>query len=170
VAAVTRPIAGYRLWIFDADGTLRRTTVPGQPCPRAQHEWVLLPGVRDLLQAVRWDGPGEPRLGIASNQDQVGAGLIPATMARQLLRELARSAAGVDLPEPAIQLCPHALGVACQCRKPRPGMLQRIMGYYGIGPGATVFVGDNESDRAAARAAAVAFIEARDLFGWSQSA
>jgi D-glycero-D-manno-heptose 1,7-bisphosphate phosphatase len=91
-------------------------------------------------------------------------------MARQLLRELARSAAGVDLPEPAIQLCPHALGVACECRKPRPGMLQRIMGYYGIGPGATVFVGDNESDRAAARAAAVAFIEARDLFGWSQSA
>ena len=32
-----------RLVVFDADGTLRRTTVPGQPCPRASDQWELLP-------------------------------------------------------------------------------------------------------------------------------
>jgi D-glycero-D-manno-heptose 1,7-bisphosphate phosphatase len=170
VAVVTRALPRYGLWIFDADGTLRRTTVPGQPCPRSQHEWVLLPGVREVLHAVRWGAPGQPRLGIASNQDQVGAGLIPEGVARCLLRSLARAAAGVDLPEPAIQFCPHALGVTCECRKPLPGMLQRIMTYYDIGPAATLFVGDTEDDRATAQAAGTAFLEPGELFGWSQSA
>jgi D-glycero-D-manno-heptose 1,7-bisphosphate phosphatase len=76
----------------------------------------------------------------------------------------------VTLPEPAIQLCPHALGVACDCRKPRPAMLQRIMACYDLAAAETVFVGDSEADRAAAAEAGVRFLEARELFGWAQSA
>jgi D-glycero-D-manno-heptose 1,7-bisphosphate phosphatase len=167
---VSGELADYRLWIFDADDTLRRTTVPGQPCPRSHSEWDLLPGVREALGAVDWSAPAGLRLGIASNQDQVGAGMFALKTARVLLRDLAREAAGVTLPEPAIQLCPHALGVACECRKPQPAMLQRIMAYYGIGAEETVFVGDSEADRAAAAAADVHFLEARELFGWAQSA
>jgi D-glycero-D-manno-heptose 1,7-bisphosphate phosphatase len=117
-----------------------------------------------------WSEPAGPRLGIASNQDQVGAGLFALETARALLRDLVREAAGVTLPEPAIQLCPHALGVACDCRKPHPAMLQRIMAYYRIGTEETVFVGDREADRAAAAAAGVHYLEARELFGWAQSA
>jgi D-glycero-D-manno-heptose 1,7-bisphosphate phosphatase len=162
--------AGFRLWIFDADDTLRRTTVPGQPCPRSHSEWELLPGVREALGAMAWSAPAGPRLGIASNQDQIGAGMLALETARALLRDLAREAAGVILPEPAIQLCPHALGVACDCRKPRPAMLQRIMACYGIGAEETVFVGDSEADRVAAAEAGVHFLEARELFGWAQSA
>src|SRR5689334_11626787 len=36
-----------RLFIFDADDTLRHTLVPGQPSPRAADEWELLPGVAE---------------------------------------------------------------------------------------------------------------------------
>jgi D-glycero-D-manno-heptose 1,7-bisphosphate phosphatase len=167
---VSDRFAGFRLWIFDADDTLRRTTVPGQPCPRSRDEWELLPGVREALGAVDWNAPAGPRLGIASNQDQIGAGIFALETARALLRDLARAAAGVTLPEPAIQLCPHALGVACDCRKPRPAMLQRIMACYDIAAAETVFVGDSEADRAAAAEAGVQFLEARELFGWAQSA
>ena len=39
----------YELIVFDADGTLRRTVVPDQPCPRAAGEWILMPGVREVL-------------------------------------------------------------------------------------------------------------------------
>jgi D-glycero-D-manno-heptose 1,7-bisphosphate phosphatase len=165
-----RVLAGRGLCIFDADDTLRRTTVSGQPCPRGPDEWDLLPGVRDLLGAIRWNAPGEPKLGLASNQDQVGAGLISERTARDLLRALAAEAAGVIPPDPAIQMCPHALGVPCDCRKPRPGMLLRIMAYYGMGAEATVFVGDSAVDRDAAAGAGVEFIEAAELFGWRQSA
>jgi D-glycero-D-manno-heptose 1,7-bisphosphate phosphatase len=167
---VSGRFADFRLWIFDADDTLRRTTVPGQPCPRSRGEWELLPGVGQALGAVAWSAPEGPRLGIASNQDQIGAGMFALETARGLLRDLAREAAGVTLPESAIQLCPHALGVACDCRKPRPAMLQRIMACYGIGAEETVFVGDSEVDRGAAAEAGVHFLEARELFGWAQSA
>jgi D-glycero-D-manno-heptose 1,7-bisphosphate phosphatase len=109
-------------------------------------------------------------LGLASNQDQVGAGLIPLGVARGLLRALALEVAGVRLPDAALQLCPHALGVPCDCRKPRPGMLRRLMAYYDARPDDTVFVGDSAADRGAAAAAGVAFIEASALFGWAQPA
>jgi D-glycero-D-manno-heptose 1,7-bisphosphate phosphatase len=160
----------YRLWMFDADGTLRRTTVPGQPCPRADGEWEALPGVRDVLTSVAWNRAGTPHLGLASNQDQVGAGLIPFQVARGLLRALALEVAGVHLPDAALQICPHALGVHCQCRKPRPGMLRALMAHYDVPAGEAVFVGDSAVDRGAAKAAGVAFVDAAVLFGWTQSA
>jgi D-glycero-D-manno-heptose 1,7-bisphosphate phosphatase len=169
VAKLTGTAARYRLWIFDADGTLRRTTIPGQPCPRRSGEWELLPGVRRALQAVPWNSSGGPWIGVASNQDQVGAGLIPLGTARRLLRDLMLEAVGVSLPPAAIQLCPHALGVPCRCRKPGPAMIERIQAHYGISAEDTVLVGDQSSDRDAAAAAGVAFIEAGELFGWAQS-
>jgi len=170
VAELTGAGARYRLWIFDADGTLRRTTIPGQPCPRHSDEWELLPGVRRTLQATPWNCGGGPWIGVASNQDQVGAGLIPLVTARRLLHDLMLDAAGVSLPAPAIQLCPHALGVPCRCRKPGTAMIERIQAHYGISAEDTVLVGDQASDRHAAAAAGVAFIEACELFGWAQSA
>lgn len=164
------PLAGYRLCIFDADDTLRRTTVPGQPCPRGPGEWELLPGVRERLAPLPWQRDGGPYFGLASNQDQIGAGLFTRRIARDLLRDLARAAIGQAPPDPALQLCPHRLGVACDCRKPGPRMLVRIMAFYGVRPGDTVFVGDSEADRAAAAAAGVRFLDARELFGWGQQA
>jgi D-glycero-D-manno-heptose 1,7-bisphosphate phosphatase len=159
----------YRLFIFDADDTLRRTTVPGQPCPRRQDQWILLPGVRRKLADVRWNQRGYPVLGIASNQDQVGYGHLSFETARGLLRDLARSAARVEPPDAALQLCPHTLELDCGCRKPAPGMLLAIMTHYGMGPQQTVFVGDQAVDRAAAARAGCAFIWAAEFFDWSQS-
>jgi D-glycero-D-manno-heptose 1,7-bisphosphate phosphatase len=169
VAELTAWLARYRLWIFDADGTLRRTTVPGQPCPRRSEEWELLPGVRRTLEGVSWNSAGGPWIGVASNQDQVGAGLILLTTARQLLHDLIMAAAGVRLSAAATQLCPHALGVTCRCRKPGPGMIERIVAHYGIRTEETVMVGDQPIDRIAAAAASVGFIEASELFGWPQA-
>ena len=154
----------YKLFIFDADDTLRTTIVPGQPCPRARDEWVLLPGVRETLSPVQWNHQGGPLLGIASNQDQVGYGHLTLDTARELLRDLARTAAGIRLPDPALQLCPHRLDVNCSCRKPRPGMLNAIMEYYRARPEETLFVGNHEADRQAAAEAKTAFVWAQDFF------
>jgi hypothetical protein len=79
-----------RLYVFDADGTLRRTRVPGQPCPRSPEEWELLPDVVARLAAIPFEDGIE--LGIASNQDQVAYGHLSAAMARALLAELADQA------------------------------------------------------------------------------
>jgi D-glycero-D-manno-heptose 1,7-bisphosphate phosphatase len=158
-------LAQYRLFIFDADDTLRRTTSPGKPCPHGPDEWVLMPGVREVLGRIRWDLGGGPRLGIASNQDQVAYGHLTLTMARDLLRDLACSAANFEPPSAALQLCPHTVETGCECRKPRPGMLRAIMGHYGIRPTDTLFVGNHDVDREAAERAATAFMWSADFFG-----
>jgi histidinol phosphatase-like enzyme len=58
--------APIRLYVFDADGTLRRTTVPGLPCPNRPGEWELIPGVRERLARIGW-GQGGARFGVATN-------------------------------------------------------------------------------------------------------
>jgi D-glycero-D-manno-heptose 1,7-bisphosphate phosphatase len=166
--ADSRLPGGYRLFIFDADDTLRRTTVPGKPCPHRPDEWTLMPGVREMLGEVSWEEPGAPRLGVASNQDQVAYGHLSLTMARELLRDLIRSAAGFVPADAALQLCPHPLEATCGCRKPMPGMLLAIMHHYGIAPEDTLFVGNHEMDREAAVRARTAFRWAQDFFAQTQ--
>jgi D-glycero-D-manno-heptose 1,7-bisphosphate phosphatase len=66
-----------------------------------------------------------------------------------------------------IQLCTCSAAVDCLCRKPQPGMLLNIMKHFGTAPEQTLYVGDLEVDREAARRAGVAFKWAWDFFGWS---
>jgi HAD superfamily hydrolase (TIGR01662 family) len=159
-----RPAAAHwDLLIFDADDTLRRTTVPGRPCPYAPGEWKLLPQVRRRFRGLLAAEPGL-RLGIASNQDRVGYGRIAEDTARTLLHDLARASFGRELPPDAVQLCPHVPAAGCRCRKPGGAMLERIMTYYGISPERTLFVGDAETDRGAAQQAGTAFMPAAAFF------
>ncbi len=157
--------AGPRLYIFDADDTLRRTTVAGKVCPHAPGEWELMPGVRERLARVRW-GAGGAMLGVASNQDQVAYGHLTAEMAYRLLADLLAAAAGPVDPPPAIRFCPHALEVECACRKPAPGMLLEIVRHFGVVPAEALFVGNARSDREAAERAGIPFAWAHDFFDW----
>lgn len=156
---------GIELVVFDADNTLRRTTVAGKPCPHADGEWELMPGVRDVLARVPWGEHG-PQLGIASNQDQIAYGHLTEHTARALLSDMVAAATGGQARAPAIRCCPHALDVACECRKPAPGMLIDIMRHFGVLPEHTLFVGDAATDLEAAMRARVRFLWAADFFGW----
>lgn len=154
---------GIRLAIFDADNTLRRTLVPGQPCPRAPDEWELLPGVRDVLGAVDWERCGV-RVGVASNQDQVGYGHLSAATAGRLLRDMVLAATDGRVSDPVIRFCPHVLEVSCACRKPEPGMLLSIMEECAVTAERTLFVGDSPVDAEAARRAGARFVHASGFF------
>jgi D-glycero-D-manno-heptose 1,7-bisphosphate phosphatase len=156
-------LAGVRLVIFDADDTLRRTTVPDQPCPHAEGEWKLIPGVRECLTGIDLVGQGIA-VGVASNQDHVGYGLIPAALARELLREMIECATDGAVVDPEIRFCPHPLERPCDCRKPAPGMLLDIMRARDARPDETLFVGNADSDREAARRAGVRFVWASEFF------
>jgi D-glycero-D-manno-heptose 1,7-bisphosphate phosphatase len=151
-----------RLYIFDADDTLRRTTT-GQPCPHGVAEWELLPGVRARLAQIPWS-PRGPYLAITSNQDHVGYGLLSANLARRLLVDLALAAAGPLRPAPFIAFCPHPEGAGCACRKPAPGMLLRALAHFRIPAAEAVFVGDAPCDQEAARRARIPFRHANAFF------
>lgn len=154
-----------RLYVFDADGTLRRTTVPGLPCPNAPGEWELIPGVRERLARIDW---GAARFGVATNQGGVGLGYLTLSRARSLLDEMVVAAFGVRPPPGSVEICPHAPHWRCACRKPEPLMLQRLMRRFGASKEETLFVGDMDRDEQAARRAGTRFMWARDFFGWAE--
>ena len=160
--------APVKLYVFDADGTLRRTTVPGLHCPNKPGEWELIPGVRERLARIEW-GEGGARFGVATNQGGVGLGYMTLAAARGLLEDMVVEAFGVAKPPPgSIELCPHAPHLGCPCRKPKPLMLERLMRRFGVGPRETLFVGDMDRDEGAARAAGTRFMWAHEFFNRSE--
>jgi len=148
-----------RLVIFDADGTLRRTLVPGQPCPHAEHEWTLIDGMQAAVSAL----PADVRLGVASNQDHVGYGFVSARDAHRMLVAAIESASSRRVNPDAVRCCPHRLEVACRCRKPAPGMLLDILAIYALMPSEACFVGNESVDAQAAASAGLRFIWANDF-------
>ena len=156
-----------KLYIFDADGTLRRTTVPGQDCPNLPGEWELLPGVRERLAEIDWR-PDGARFGIATNQGGIGLGYMTYEMAYRLLSDMVTAAFGQPPPAGTIEMCPHVPHKGCGCRKPQPEMLLRLMRRFRAGKDETLFVGDMERDQEAARRAGVRFLWAHEFFGWEK--
>ena len=159
----------YKLIIFDADDTLRYCTVAGQPCPNKPGEWELLTNVKAKLSEFEWGSPQEDKIGygIASNQGGVGVGYFSAEMAFSLLKDTFVAAFGFYPPEEVIQLCTPRPEEAPECRKPKPGMLRKIMSYWQVQPQDTLFVGDLNSDKQTAENAGCDFIWAKEFFSLS---
>lgn len=162
----TVTVTPVKLYVFDADGTLRRTTVPGLPCPNAPGEWELIPGVKERLARISW-GEGGAHFGVATNQGGVGVGYLTLGRARSLLVEMVLEAFGVEPPPGSIEICPHAPNAGCPCRKPEPLMLRRLMRRFRVSEKETLFVGDMDRDEEAARRAGTRFMWAKDFFGWN---
>jgi D-glycero-D-manno-heptose 1,7-bisphosphate phosphatase len=158
-------LRGIKLFIFDADGTLRRSTIPGQPTPHKGDQWELLPNVREKLQELR-ARRRDVILAIASNQGGIELGYLSRKQARKLLDDLYRELTGTRAPKSMIQLCPDFKRPS-DCRKPMPGMLQKIMEQARIPRSQTLFVGDSEDDRTTAENAGVRFMCAKNFFGWN---
>lgn len=142
------------VYIFDADSTLRKCTVKGQPCPNRPGEWVAIQWAKERLAHIDWRRNG---FGIASNQAGVALGYIDAVTCMQMLVELAVSITGRWPRTNTIRSCPHKVDAGCECRKPKPGMIHDIRDEYGVVNSQIVCVGDMDSDKQAAEAAHVEF-------------
>jgi len=160
----------YQLIIFDADGTLRYCTVEGQPCPNRSGEWKLYPDVVKTIERFKWVHPGEDSgvgYGIASNQGGVGAGYFSESTAMALLKDTFKEAFGFDPALGTIEMCPHVPHSGCDCRKPEPAMLNRIMRLYNVSSDHVLFVGDRDADRLTALNAGCDFQWASEFFNRS---
>ena len=87
------------------------------------------------------------KLVVVTNQPDVGNGLVEESVVEEMHRILASS-----LPIDAIEVCYHRQGDGCDCRKPRPGMLQRAAERLGIDCRRSFMIGDRGTDVAAGQA------------------
>jgi D-glycero-D-manno-heptose 1,7-bisphosphate phosphatase len=153
--------SNIELVIFDADGTLRYVTVPGQHYPLCPEEWRLMPRVRETLRMLP---ASRLKFGIASNQHGVALGQLTRAEAEAMLLATWQAAFGPAAPRPLLELCVCLPDAPCPRRKPGPGMLQSLMRRHRVAPEHVLYVGDLAIDREAAANANVRFIWAHEFF------
>jgi D-glycero-D-manno-heptose 1,7-bisphosphate phosphatase len=124
-----------------------------------------MPNVKEILSHMKW-GPLGLLLGVASNQGGVALGYLTKAMAYQLIEATLVEAIGFVPPGTIIAMCVCPPEAHCECRKPNPGMLLRIMQTLDVDPQETLYIGDLAIDREAARRAGVAFMWAHEFFHW----
>ena len=139
--------ASSRLVILDRDGVINRDSSEYIKQPA---EWIALPGSLDAIARLTRAGW---TIAVATNQSGVGRGLFTeATLRRIHQHMLARiEAAGGRVA--GVFYCPHRPDAGCDCRKPRPGLLEQAAAALGRSLEDVPYVGDKLSDVQAAVAA-----------------
>jgi D-glycero-D-manno-heptose 1,7-bisphosphate phosphatase len=137
-----------RYILLDRDGVINRRIAGGHV--RSWEQFEFLPRALQALRLLTENGYAGL---VISNQACVGKGLLPsselAAITRRFLLEVALS--GGNIAE--VYYCKHRVEDQCNCRKPQPGLLIRARVEYRYLPEETYFVGDSQSDMAAADAA-----------------
>jgi D-glycero-D-manno-heptose 1,7-bisphosphate phosphatase len=127
---------------LDRDGVINRRLGESEYVTRWE-EFHFLPEVADgiaLLNRAGWS------VIVISNQRCVAKGLLTIegleAIHRRMREELVAGGAQVD----GIYYCPHAKELACDCRKPAPGMLLTAAKEHQIDLRSSWMVGDSETD------------------------
>lgn len=153
LAAAERFFARRPAVILDRDGVLNRRAGRGEYV-RDPAELVWLDGALEALALLAGAGY---RVFVATNQAGVARGAMTgaqlAAVHRRLVEDAARAGGRID----GIYSCVHGWDDGCGCRKPAPGLLLQVQREHDLDLSRTVFVGDDERDEQAARAAGCPF-------------
>lgn len=141
-----------KLIILDRDGCINALK-PTTKYIYQEKDFDIFPDVIDFVKKCL---NANKKLAVATNQRGISKGLytLGDTMALHSFFLSQIGSTKFDIP---IFICPHQVDI-CNCRKPRPGLLNSAMEHFAVEPHNAIFVGDNESDRGAARNAKIDFM------------
>lgn len=133
-------IEAKRAVFFDRDGILNETKVTnGKPyAPRTLEEFRLKPGAIEMVERFK---ENDYLVVVVTNQPDVGNNLVERNVVEAMHRKLLE-----ELPIDKIKVCYHAQTQNCNCRKPKPGMLQEAAMELGIDLSKSIMIGDRYSD------------------------
>ena len=129
-----------RAVFLDRDGVVNRAFVrEGKPYPPdTLSDLRILPGVREACRKLREAGFA---LILVTNQPDIARGLVSAGQVGEINARLRRYLRLDD-----IRVCPHDDADHCNCRKPRPGLLEEAAQTWNIDLPASYMVGDRWRD------------------------
>ena len=150
---------GCRLAMFDRDGTINVDAGHLHEPGKIKLIGSTVSAMRDYAKNPSW------RVAVVTNQAGIAKGLYGLREMRETNAAMERMLEGLGARVDGWYFCPHHPDYSgeCECRKPKPGMLLRAMRDFGAKPDECVMYGDKETDRIAARAAGVRFVNASSL-------
>ncbi len=113
-------------------------------------EWQEIP---DALESVARLQHAGWTVVVATNQSGIGRGMIDMSAVNAVHAHMNRRLQAYGGRIDAVFLCPHTPEEACECRKPKAGLMRDIARRYGVDLAAVPMAGDTERDLVAAAAA-----------------
>ncbi len=132
---------------LDRDGVINEQVDGSYVTDWSQFHFV--PGIPEALAAL--SKLGLPII-VVSNQACVGKGLMSRTTLEEITRRFVEILGNLGARVDAVYYCPHTPEDGCDCRKPKPGLLQQAARDWGSQLHEASFVGDSPTDLGAAQA------------------
>lgn len=136
-----------KLIIIDRDGVINEDS---DAYIKSTEEWIPIPGSLEAIARLNRAGY---TVTVATNQSGLSRGYFDlktlSAMHRKMESMLAEQGGHID----AVFYCPHGPKDDCDCRKPKPGLLNEIGKRFQTRLDNVLFVGDTLSDINAAQAA-----------------
>ncbi len=133
-----------KLVILDRDGVIN---FDSEHYIKTPAEWNPIPGSLEAIAQLTQAGY---KVVVATNQSGIGRGLFDMDTLNAIHNKMHRAAQAAGGRIDAIFYCPHTADSGCDCRKPRPGMLERIAACFNLDLGKSYLIGDSLRDLQAA--------------------
>ncbi len=141
-----------KLVILDRDGVINYDS---DFYIKSPEEWIPIP--RSLNAIAKLTKAGF-KVAICTNQSGIGRGLYDEAMLSKIHDKLMEHVVLYGGEVDKIFYCPHHPDDNCECRKPKPGMLNQVAKHFDVSLKNVPFIGDSIRDLQAAQA-----VEARPI-------
>ena len=127
------------------------------------HHWADFRWVPGAVQGLRALQDAGYALVVVTNQSGIARGYYTEAQYQALTAHMVEALAAEGVTLAGVYHCPHhpegsvpGLTLACDCRKPAPGMILQAIRELGLDPSHSLIVGDKDSDIEAGRLAGLA--------------
>lgn len=125
-----------KLILLDRDGVINKDS---EAFIKSPDEWVPLPGA---LEAIARLNQADYHVVVCTNQSGIARGKFTIMTLNAIHQKMHAAAQEVGAEIDAVFFCPHAADDNCDCRKPKPGMLQAISQRFEVDLKGVPMVGD----------------------------
>lgn len=129
-----------KLVILDRDGVINFDSTQFIKTP---DEWTPIPGSLEAIALLNQSGF---RVALATNQSGISRGLLDMATLNAIHDKMHRALAQFGGRIDALFYCPHTADMDCNCRKPKPGMLEEIARRFATNLQGVPSVGDSLRD------------------------
>ncbi len=130
--------------ILDRDGVINQDS---DAYIKSPDEWHAIPGSLEAIARIKQSGF---HVAVATNQSGISRGLYDLStlnaIHQKMTQELSKLGGHIDF----IAFCPHQDEEQCDCRKPLPGLYERIAKRWNISLDEVPVIGDSRRDLEAA--------------------